>query len=101
VIAAGASKWQHDQEHDEVLKIVRHWLDSGQRPDWKDVTAKSPVLKSYWSLFNSLEKRGQLFYHRLDTANQGLPQFQLVVPKIRQEPVIKHLPDKPVVGISE
>ncbi|UYV85139.1 K02A2.6-like, partial [Cordylochernes scorpioides] len=46
------------QFEDADLRPVMNWLNAGtNRPAWEDVASCSPITKSYWSLWDSLEFR--------------------------------------------
>ena len=39
---------------DESIAPVLRWKEQGERPDWKDVSDKSPTFKCYWSQWDML-----------------------------------------------
>ncbi|KAJ8983830.1 hypothetical protein NQ317_008956 [Molorchus minor] len=44
-----------DQENDPELKHIMTWKKEGRRPTWAEIARYSPVLKSYWAQWNSLD----------------------------------------------
>ncbi|KAJ8351980.1 hypothetical protein SKAU_G00234560 [Synaphobranchus kaupii] len=68
------------QEADSKLGKVRGWLEVGQRPERSVVSAESPELKSYYSLYSSLVQRDGLLYRRWQAPGWGSDILQLLVP---------------------
>ncbi|KAJ8974844.1 hypothetical protein NQ317_016636 [Molorchus minor] len=48
-------KMKIDQENDPELKHIMTWKKEGRRPTWAEIARYSPVLKSYWAQWNSLD----------------------------------------------
>ncbi|KAJ8369428.1 hypothetical protein SKAU_G00094560 [Synaphobranchus kaupii] len=69
------------QEADSTLGKVRGWLEAGQRPERSVVSAESPELKSYYSLYSSLVQRDGLLYRRWQAQGWGSDILQLLVPR--------------------
>ncbi|KAJ8348852.1 hypothetical protein SKAU_G00274410 [Synaphobranchus kaupii] len=71
---------ERDQEADSTLGKVRGWLEAGQRPERSVVSAESPELKSYYSLYSSLVQRDGLLYRRWQAPGRVSDILQLLVP---------------------
>ncbi|KAJ8332318.1 hypothetical protein SKAU_G00426730 [Synaphobranchus kaupii] len=76
------------QEADSTLGKVRGWLEAGQRPERSVVSAESPELKSYYSLYSSLVQRDGLLY-RWQAPGRGSDILQLLVPRALRPDVLR------------
>ncbi|KAJ8356690.1 hypothetical protein SKAU_G00194840 [Synaphobranchus kaupii] len=77
------------QEADSTLGKVRGWLEAGQRPERSVVSAESPELKSYYSLYSSLVQRDCLLYRRWQAPGRGSDILQLLVPRALRPDVLR------------
>ncbi|KAJ8333601.1 hypothetical protein SKAU_G00416090 [Synaphobranchus kaupii] len=77
------------QEVDSTLGKVRSWLVVGQRPVRSVVSAESPELKSYYSLYSSLLQRDGLLYRRWQAPGRGSDILQLLVPRALRPDVLR------------
>ncbi|KAJ8359452.1 hypothetical protein SKAU_G00159770 [Synaphobranchus kaupii] len=77
------------QETDSTLGKVRGWLEAGQRPERSVVSAESPELKSYYSLYSSLVQRDGLLYRRWQAPGRGSDILQLLVPRALRPDVLR------------
>ncbi|KAJ8380732.1 hypothetical protein SKAU_G00015100 [Synaphobranchus kaupii] len=80
---------QEAQEADSMLGKVRGWLEAGQRPERSVVSAESPELKSYYSLYSSLVQRDGLLYRRWQAPGRGSDILQLLVPRALRPDVLR------------
>ncbi|KAJ8337368.1 hypothetical protein SKAU_G00385880 [Synaphobranchus kaupii] len=80
---------REDQEADSTLGKVRGWLEAGQRPERSVVSAESPELKSYYSLYSSLVQRDGLLYRRWQAPGRGSDILQLLVPRALRPDVLR------------
>ncbi|KAJ8380338.1 hypothetical protein SKAU_G00011160 [Synaphobranchus kaupii] len=76
------------QEADSTLGKVRSWLEAGQRPERSVVSAESPEVKSYYSLYSSLVQRDGLLYRRWEAPGRGSDILQLLVPRALRPDVL-------------
>ncbi|UYV84785.1 K02A2.6-like [Cordylochernes scorpioides] len=84
-------KSQFDFESD--LRPVMNWLNAGtNRPAWEDVASCSPITKSYWSLWDSLEFRGGVLYRKWES------EWKMILPQSRVPSVLKELHNSPSGG---
>ncbi|KAJ8369446.1 hypothetical protein SKAU_G00094740 [Synaphobranchus kaupii] len=77
------------QEADSTLGKVRGWLEAGQHPERSVVSAESPELKSYYSLYSSLVQRDGLLYRRWQAPGRGSGILQLLVPQALRPDVLR------------
>ncbi|KAJ8349026.1 hypothetical protein SKAU_G00276150 [Synaphobranchus kaupii] len=77
------------QEADSTLGKVRGWLEAGQRPERSMVSAESPELKSYHSLYSSLVQRDGLLYRRWQAPGRGSDILKLLVPRALHPDVLR------------
>ncbi|KAJ8352284.1 hypothetical protein SKAU_G00237600 [Synaphobranchus kaupii] len=77
------------QEADSTLGKVRSWLEAGQRPERSVVSAESPEVKSYYSLYSSLVQRDGLLYRRWQAPGRGSDILQLLVPRALRPDVLR------------
>ncbi|KAJ8348858.1 hypothetical protein SKAU_G00274470 [Synaphobranchus kaupii] len=74
---------------DSTLGKVRSWLEAGQRPERSVVSAESPEVKSYYSLYSSLVQRDGLLYRRWQAPGRGSDILQLLVPRALRPDVLR------------
>ncbi|KAJ8348856.1 hypothetical protein SKAU_G00274450 [Synaphobranchus kaupii] len=74
---------------DSTLGKVRSWLEVGQRPERSVVSAESPEVKSYYSLYSSLVQRDGLLYRRWQAPGRGSDILQLLVPRALRPDVLR------------
>ncbi|KAJ8346946.1 hypothetical protein SKAU_G00283470 [Synaphobranchus kaupii] len=77
------------QEADSTLGKVRGWLEVGQHPEQSVVSAESPELKSYYSLYSSLVQQDGLLYRRWQAPGWGSDILQLLVPRALRPDVLR------------
>ncbi|KAJ8333917.1 hypothetical protein SKAU_G00412360 [Synaphobranchus kaupii] len=80
---------ERDQEADSTLGKVRGWLEAGQRPERSVVSAESPEVKSYYSLYVSLVQRDSLLCKRWQAPGRGSDILQLLVPRALRPDVLR------------
>ena len=67
---------QGEQRNDPSLGIIITWLEASPiRPSWREVSPRSPEVKSYWRLWESLSIQDGVLTYRWETANRdvGIP----------------------------
>jgi len=52
--------WAAEQRKDLDLGPIIDWKELGERPKWDEISAKSPTLKEYGALWDSLILDGKL-----------------------------------------
>ncbi len=85
------------QKEDDDFSCMITWLESGKRPDSKMVQNKSPILRHYWLLWDSLTMKDGIL-HRWFYRQNGSSYLQVVVPKCLQREVLFHMHDSILSG---
>ncbi|UYV73793.1 K02A2.6-like [Cordylochernes scorpioides] len=87
------------QFEDADLRPVMNWLNAGtNRPAWEDVASYSPITKSYWSLWDSLEFRGGVLYRKWESDDGQHFEWKMILPQSRVPSVLKELHNSPSGG---
>ncbi|UYV83713.1 K02A2.6-like [Cordylochernes scorpioides] len=87
------------QFEDADLRPVMNWLNAGtNRPAWEDVASCSPITKSYWSLWDSLEFRGGVLYRKWESDDGQHIEWKMILPQSRVPSVLKELHNSPSGG---
>ncbi|UYV65014.1 K02A2.6-like [Cordylochernes scorpioides] len=87
------------QFEDADLRPVMNWLNAGtNRPAWEDVASCSPITKSYWSLWDSLEFRGGVLYRKWESDDGQHIERKMILPQSRVPSVLKELHNSPSGG---
>jgi hypothetical protein len=76
-----------EQLNDPDIGCILQEVETGQRPEWKDIADRSPTYKSYWAQWKSLAVRNGILERNWEFAN-GRPQIaQIVLPRSRVKDV--------------
>jgi hypothetical protein len=87
-----------EQLNDPDIGPILQKAETGQRPAWKDIAARSPTYKSYWAQWKSLFVTKGILERNWESAN-GLSKIpQIVVPWSRVKDVLTELYDGPSRG---
>ncbi|UYV77521.1 K02A2.6-like, partial [Cordylochernes scorpioides] len=87
------------QFEDADLRPVMNWLNAGtNRPAWEDVASCSPITKSYWSLWDSLEFRGGVLSRKWESDDGQHIEWKMILPQSRVPSVLKELHNSPSGG---
>jgi hypothetical protein len=65
-----------EQLDDPDIEPILQEIETGQRPEWKDIATHSPTYKSYWVQWKSLAVRNGIFERNWESAN-GRAQISL------------------------
>jgi hypothetical protein len=87
-----------EQLNDPDLGRILQEVETGQRPEWKDIADRSPTYKSYWAQWKSLAVRDGILERNWGSANGRSKIAQIVVPRSRVKDVLTELHDKPSGG---
>ena len=85
------------QLEDPQVKPLIEWNTSG-RPEWQEVSCMSPVTKSYWAQWGSIEMVDGILYRRWEDASGRDVKYLYVTPKAIQDDVLRNLHDSPTAG---
>jgi hypothetical protein len=87
-----------EQLNDADIGPILQEVETGQRPEWKDIADHSPLYKSYWAQWNSLTVRNGILERNWESANDRSKIAQIVVPRSRVKDVLTELHDGPSGG---
>ena len=82
---------------DHEIKLVRSWVEKGERPKWTDVSGMSNRVKSYWSQFQRLCIQDDLLC-RIWYEGKKPEKYQIIVPRDLRKTVLQHCHDSIVGG---
>lgn len=85
------------QEEDSDIRRVMDWKANG-RPEWEDIAAMSPVTKSYWAQWASIDLVDGILYRRWEDASGREVKYLYLTPKALQDDVLRNLHDSPTAG---
>jgi len=57
------------------------WVEKGEKPPWKEVQSKAPMVKALWRQFESLVLRDHVLHRIFHDKNGFLSHCQVVLPK--------------------
>jgi hypothetical protein len=67
-----------EQLDDPDIRPILQELETGQRPEWKDIADRSPTYKSYWAQWKSLTVRNGILVRNWESAN-GRSQVEQII----------------------
>ncbi|CAG2241485.1 unnamed protein product [Mytilus edulis] len=77
------------QNNDHDLKIVTEWVETDERPDYKDISDKGFFLRSLWNQWNNLELRDGLIYRRFEDPATKIVKMQAIIPLSERKKVLQ------------
>lgn len=87
------------QDDDAVVGELKRWKVEGSRkPSWKDVSAKSPELKSYWAEWDALVVENGLLCRRWQSNDGRSVELLPIVPSSMQSKVLEQIHNSPSGG---
>jgi hypothetical protein len=63
-------------------------VETGQRPEWKDMADHSPTYKSYWAQWKSFAVRNSILECNWESASGQSKIAQIVIPRSRVKDVL-------------
>ncbi|VDI15019.1 Hypothetical predicted protein [Mytilus galloprovincialis] len=72
-----------------TLKIVTKWVETDERPDYKDISDKGFFLRSLWNQWNNLELRDGLIYRRFEDPATKIVKMQAIIPLSERKKVLQ------------
>ncbi|KAK7884629.1 hypothetical protein WMY93_027752 [Mugilogobius chulae] len=84
-----AFEWRAQQEQDPDLQPVLQWVESGQRPQWNEVTGLSLATKGLFEKFGALRVKDGVLQRGWKEPATGEEKWQIVVPKTLRDTVLK------------
>ncbi|MCG8032936.1 MAG: DDE-type integrase/transposase/recombinase, partial [Candidatus Thiodiazotropha taylori] len=82
---------------DFEIKLVRSWVEKGERPTWSTVRGMSNRIKSYWSQFQRLCIHNG-FLCRIWFEGKKPEKYQVIIPKRLRETALQHCHDSIIGG---
>ncbi|XP_060564385.1 uncharacterized protein LOC132723637 [Ruditapes philippinarum] len=86
------------QNSDTVIRTVKHWVDTNEKPEWSDVAPSCIELKFYWNRIESLFIIDEVLYHRWESDDGITSDYLIVIPKTLVPDVLKELHNSPTGG---
>jgi hypothetical protein len=62
-----------------------------QRPEWRDISGRSPIYKSYWALWKSLGVGDGLLERHWESADGKTKMAQTVIPRGKVQEVLAEM----------
>jgi len=75
-----ASLIRLEQEKDVEVFEALLWVEKGEKPPWKQVQSKAPMVKALWRQFESLVLRERVLHRIFHDKNGFLSHYQVVLP---------------------
>jgi hypothetical protein len=72
---------------------IQQEMETGQRPEWKDIADRSPTYKSYWAQWKSLAVRNGILERNWESAKGRSTVAQIVIPRSKVKDVLTELHD--------
>ena len=86
------------QKEDPDLSCI-NWMETEpSRPEWKAVSAASPLVKAYWAEWDALQLVDGVLHRRWEDTNGRQHRLLPVLPKVLQEEAMQQLHDNPTSG---
>ncbi len=86
------------QEEDPDTGPLLHWVKSGTRPPWKEVSSFNEIVKCYWAQWDSLRLRDGILYRQWESPDGSKTVWQIVMPQKLQKGVFHQLHGPPATG---
>ena len=92
------SSMREAQLIDESIAPVLRWKEQGERPDWKEVSDKSPTLKCYWSQWDMLAVKEGVLVKRWESDDGKEFKWLLVLPRSLRKQALDMLHSSKTAG---
>jgi hypothetical protein len=86
-----------DQLNNPDIGPILREVETGRRPEWKDIADQSPTYKSYWAQWKSLAVRNGVLERHWESANGRSQVAQIVIPRSRVD-ILTELHGEPSGG---
>lgn len=92
------NEWSEDaikkaQKEDRDLRKIFEWKEVGQKPSWSQVASSSPITKSYWAQWDSLEIKDGVLFRKWETPKGDQTTLQLIVPRKQVASLLRYIHD--------
>ena len=85
------------QQKDREIKLVREWVEKGERPPWTKISGMNNRVKSYWSQFQRLCIYND-YLCRIWFVAKKPEKYQIIIPKGLTEIVLQQCHDSVIGG---
>lgn len=92
------SKLRVKQLDDPDIKPVLQWKESGTRPLSQTVGKASPATRHYWNLWNTLEIRDGVLFHKFQKKDGTGEYVQFLVPRAIRDEILHQMHDSILSG---
>ena len=89
-----------DQKNDNILKLVRGWIESGQKPSWVDIAQHKIDVKYYWNRLDSFDIKDDILCRKWECNDGDKIEWQKVIPEKQRPSILKQLHDSVTGGIK-
>ncbi len=88
------------QGQDTDLKLVRTWLESGEKPDWQEVARQNIAVKTWWGRFEQLllSSNGVIYLAWESSSPKLHIRHRVIAVKSMFKSILKQLHDAPTSG---
>jgi hypothetical protein len=98
IATMAAARWDPvtlstEQLKDPDIGPILQEIETGQRPEWKDIADRSPTYKSFWAHWKSLAVRNGILEHNWESANGRVTIAQIVIQRSKVKDVLTELHD--------
>jgi hypothetical protein len=87
-----------DQLNDPDIGPILQEVETGQRPQWKDIADRSSTYKNYWAQWKSFAVRNGILERNWESANGRSQIAREVIPRSRVKDVLTELYSGPSGG---
>jgi len=85
--------WKREQPEDSMLRKLFLAKEEGRRPDWQEVISEGDSIKIYWSQWESLVIKNDIFYRKWETPNFKKYVLQILVLKEKVKLILEEAHD--------
>ena len=86
------------QDTDRDIAMVKSWVQSAKRPDYKAISSKSYTVKSLWAQWNRLRIKDDLLCRIWESDDKRDVSHQIVVPLTERRTILNYSHDAKVSG---
>ncbi|WAQ95838.1 hypothetical protein MAR_028528 [Mya arenaria] len=73
-----------EQRKDDILRDVISWVESGNKPEWQDISKKGQNIKHYWHNFDLLEIENEKLLQKIPNEKHVLIRLIVVPESLRK-----------------
>lgn len=80
--------WSVEQMKDNELMKAKRWIETGQKPEWEEVSGESAILKSFWSQLDMLALKNNILIRKFHLPF-GIIRDQIIIPVHLRVEIVK------------